>query len=496
MGRNSVLIAAAFLAALTLWSGGLPVRAASPIPVRMVKLGGSPGAAATLAHVRFCRSLGFNAIWVYGHQAGAWTRSDASRRVRLNKDFLRLAQWCREHGMKIFVSINPVAATRGRFQFHDRRGERRIRKFIRALRRKAGVHDFVLSFDDMPTRVLDLNDFLHYGRSSAPAHLDLAARLDTAIRPEETFWLAATAYCDAHLGDGNGPYSSRFLAGLAGLPGRIGLVWTGPQVVSPEITGAQMAATRRRLGGRKILLYDNYPVNDDSKRLSLGLILGPLRNRDAGLVEEIAVYLSCPMTQLGASRLPLRTVAAWLADPAGYDPDATYARALKETAGDDPQAFKAIKTQALEWGDWIGGRNYRHLSTSTIYTVVPELLQPAYVAQWGYTERRYPGRMKALEGLADTVFRDDLLLAMERRLAVARAFPLIVEYRTREAAHRPDTGEALQAILDLRDGIERRPTRLLLERFLEAAEVPDHVEPLEPEVTPAEGNRVGVPNGI
>ena len=104
--------------------------------------------------------------------------------------------------------------------------------------------------------------------------------------------------------------------------------------------------------------------------------------------------------------------------------------------------------------------------------------------------------MKALEGLADKVLRDDLLHAMERSLAVARAFPLIVEYRTREAAQRPDTGEALQAILDLRDGIERRPTRLLLERFLEAAEVPDHVEPLEPEVTPAEGNRVGVPNGI
>ncbi|MBD3868278.1 MAG: beta-N-acetylglucosaminidase domain-containing protein [Acidobacteria bacterium] len=443
-----------------------------PFPVRMVKLQGDPAAAATRAHLAYSRSLGFNAVWVYGHQAGVWTDGD----IRLNPEFLDLADWCRNQDMTIFVSVNPVAATGGDFIFHEKSGEKRIARFLRKLRRKAGVHDFVLSFDDMPTRLTDLNDFLTYGASTAPAHLDLTRRLYRRMNKSDTFWLAATAYCDAHLGDGNGPYTKPFLERLSTLDPDIGLIWTGPEVLSRSITGDDIRNARRRLGGRKILLYDNYPVNDDGRRLSLGLVLGPLRNRSPEIAGHVAAYLACPMNQVGASRLPLRTVAEYLADPAGYDPDLSWQGAIADLAGDDPAALDALKTQAMEWGGWIGGRNYHHADESSIFTAARELAHPAYVARWGYTLKRYPDRIAALSKLSDTWFRDDLLLAMKRRLAVARVFPLIVEYRARKAAGRKDADDILRTILTVRERTAERPVRLLLESFLEEAGVPSEAE--------------------
>ena len=445
-----------------------------PFPVRMVKLGGAPGAQATMAHLEHSRLLGFNAVWVYGHQAGVWV-PDAGA-VRLHPEFLEFADWCKANGMRMFVSVSPVSATRGRFLFHKRTGERRIARFIRMLRRKGGVRDFVLSFDDMPTRLTELNDFLKYGASSAPAHLELTRRLSRRMKKGDTFWLTGAAYCDDHLGDGNGPYSRPFLEGLAGLDPAVGLIWTGPSVLSPSITGEDLRNTRARLGGRPILLYDNYPVNDDGRRLSLGLVLGPLRNRAPDLAGQVAAYLSCPMTQLGGSRLPLRTVADYLADPSGYDPDTSWQAAIRDLAGDDPQAQEALRTQAMEWGGSINERNYHHVERSSIFTAAGELSHPAFVARWGYTLKRYPERIAALANLTDPRFRDDLLLAMNRRLAVAKVFPLIAEYRARKKAGRSDADEVLERILAIRDETTERPVRRLLESFLEVAEVPAELE--------------------
>ena len=463
---------ASFLLFLTFACVPALAGADDPFAVRMVKLQGDPGNPATWAHLQYSRSLGFNALWVYGHQAGAW----AGGEVLLHPEFLELADWCRTHGMRVFISVSPVSATRGRFIFNQRAGQRRIARFMRLLRRKAGVHDFVLSFDDMPTRLTDLNDFLTYGASSAPAHLDLTRRLSRRMKKGESFWLTAATYCDAHLGDGTGRYSKPFLEGLPALDPAVGLIWTGPTVLSKAISAEDLKATRARLGGRKILLYDNYPVNDDGRRLSLGLVLGPLRNRSPEIAGQVAAYLTCPMNQLGASRLPLRTIADYLADPSGYDPDVSWQNAIADFAGDDPAALDALKTQAMEWGGWIGGRNYHHADESSIFTAVRELAQPAYVARWGYTLRRYPDRISALSNLTDTWFRDDLLLAMQRRLAVARVFPLIVEYRARKAAGREEANELLGAILAVRDGTAEQPVRLLLESFLEEAGVPSELD--------------------
>lgn len=440
---------------------------------RAVKLGGAPSDPAVRAHVEHSIALGFDTLWVYAPQAGAWTERRAPEGPRLDPAFVDLARWCRERGVGILVSINPVAEDPGAFRFADRDARRRLHRFVRLLRRQAGVVDVVLSFDDQPTVLSEINDILRFGRSAAPAHVDLARRFERWVPRRGTVWLCAAAYADVHLGDGTGPYSREFLDRLDTLPGRVGIVWTGPEVVSRSISRDDLRATRARLGNRRVLLYDNFPVNGDSRGEALGLVLGPLRQRAPDLSEEADLYLACPMAQLGASRLPLATVADWLRDPGGYDPDASWQAAQDRLAGDDPDARAALRVQALEWGGWVGTRNYVPAWVSNVDEAARGLREPAYVASWTWTARRYPERMRALAGLVDGPFRDDLLTAMERRLTVALAIPLVVEFRARAAAGRADAADVLEQIRVLRD----RPStgadaRRALVAFLEAAGVP------------------------
>lgn len=423
-------------------------------------------------HVALAADLGFDAVWFHGHQAGGWSPRHAPDGPFVHPEFVELVRFARERGLRPIVSLNPPLAWGGTFRFTDPEGRRRLKRFVRLLRREAGVRDFVLAFDDQPTRLAELNDIVRYGRSAAPAHLDLMRRFARWTPRRGTVWFTAAAYADVHLGDGSGPYTRPLLDGLDALPDRVGIVWTGPDVVSPSITRQDLAATRARLGGRRLLLYDNYPVNGDFHGTALGLVLGPLRERGPDLHLEAHTYLSCPMLQLGASRLPLATVADWLRAPAAYDPDDSWERAQRRLAGDDEDARRALRVQAMEWGGWVGTRNYRTAWTDAVETAAARLIEPAYVAQWRYTVDRYPGRMADLEGLRDTAFRDDLLRVMARRLAIARAVPLVVEFRARVAAGRDDAREVLDALRALLDRDDVGPdARRALRRFLDEAGV-------------------------
>ncbi len=472
---TSLLIAACVVPAMV----GVPgasagdERSGAGFAVRMVKLAGDPADPDTLEHLRFCRKLGFNAVWVYSGQTGAWTKERAPQGPILDPNFLRLARWCHRHGMDVWISINPVADSFERFVFSDPDGERRLLNFATMLRKDANVRRIVLSFDDQPTTLRELSDVFRYGASSAPAHLDLARRVSLAQPQDVAWWLCASVYCDTHLGDGSGAYGNAFLAGLPALPSTIGIVWTGPNVLSPTITDGDIAATRSRLGGRPLLLYDNALTNDFDEEDALGMVLAPLRGRAPGIRDLAAAYLVSPLGPLAGSRLTLLTAADFLRDPSGYDPDASVARAIKRLAGSDRQAATALETQQIEWGRPIGAVRGGIRDVMTAELAAGGLNDPALVDSFTWTVARYPGRMAALQKVADTAFRDDLLRIMRRRLAVAQAVPLTVDYVARVRARRPDAAEVLARIDALRLSWEGDPdARGVLERFLAAAAVP------------------------
>lgn len=438
----------------------------------MVKAGGSLADPRTQEHIRDSIEAGFNALWIYSHEAGRWTAQDAPLVPFLFPEFKKTARWCRDHGVRIAVSVSPIADSRGDFVFHDRVDERRIRRFLQLARRE-GVRDFVLSFDDVSTELTDLDDVLRYGLDAAPAHVELTSRIERSFRHRDRVWVCGSVYCNAQL-ESLAPYARAFVRRVQRLPRRIGIVWTGPDIFSESISEADLAAVRARFGGRPLLLYDNYPANDDTlPGHALGLIMGPLRRRDSALSSQVAAYLACPMYQLGASRLPLLTIADYLRHPRTYDPDASWRRAILRLAGEDPAARRALYDQATEWGGWIGEPHYQEIDRENPEAAADLLLETGEPQRWSSTVSTYPDRMAALSSLQDRAFRTDLLAAMARRLAVARAAPIARRYFESAESSDAEKTDCVDDLRRLRTALERDPEGArALDAFVEAAGIP------------------------
>ncbi len=412
-----------------------------------MKLGGPLGEPETQEHVRWARTQGFDALFVYAGEAGRWW-DDRGKGPRLSRAFRRLAAEAGRAGTRLIVSANPPADSRGKFVFTDPQGLDRLSRFAQLLH-GAVVRDLVLSFDDQPRTLKNLRDVLRYGEGAAPAHLDLTARLAARLPGGMRLWLCASAYADVHLGDGTGPYSSAFLAGLPALPPAVGIVWTGPDVVSPSITREDLQRTRARLGGRPLFLYDNFPDNQSRWRDGLAVVMGPLRRRAPDLAAEAEIYLACPMAELGASRLALLTTADWLRDPDAYVPETSWAAAIDKLAGPDPAARQALRAQAEEWGAAPGEPGYPVGATVAPEEAAQGFHDPAVRARWQRVADTYPGRIDALVTAADQEFSWDLRDVLRRTLAVARAWLAVDEgnHAALDALWRDSRGTARRALL-------------------------------------------------
>ena len=432
--------------------------------VRMVKMSGDPASAKTQEHVRFCRDLGFNALWVESREAGVWSREAAPEGPRVTPEFVRFARWCRRKHLDVWVALRPWADSSGSFVFSDPDQERRLSEFASILADKAGVRHLVLALDDAPDILFELSDIQRYGQNAAHAHLDLTRRLSRALPAGVTLALAAGASTDEQL-----------LLGLEDLPENIALVWNGPASLSPAITREDLLETRKRLGGRSIILEDNFPTDERwGFENAMALMLAPLSGREAGIRDVVAAYVACPALPLAGSRLSLMTTAQFLKDPGAYDPATALKAAMARLSGGNAAAANALDTQQLEWGGAPPGLNYWPPSRLNPALVARRLDDPAFVDSFTWTVDRYPGRMRDLGRLKDAPFREALLGMMHRRLGVARAVPLALDYLARVRNGDPESVAVLNRIDALRRDTAATDAAAgrVLEIFLTAASIP------------------------
>jgi hypothetical protein len=166
--------------------------------------------------------------------------------------------------------------------------------------------------------VLALDDIPFGGGPQGEAHARLTTWLREHLDGRASLSLVPTEYV--------GTRSTPHLDALAaGVPDDVPIGWTGRAVVNDSITVADAHARAEALGGRPPLLWDNYPVNDAV--MGDRLFMGPLRGREAGLLDACSGYLANPMEHARASTLPLASIAALLR---GDDPEAAWA----DTAAD------------------------------------------------------------------------------------------------------------------------------------------------------------------
>lgn len=163
----------------------------------------------------------------------------------------------------------------------------------------SGASLVMLCFDDIPFGGGPQGEA--QARVTTWLHDHLDGRAALALIPTEYVGTRPSAHLDA-------------LA--AGIPLDVAIGWTGRAVVNDTITVADAHARADSLGGRRPLLWDNFPVND--ALMSDRLFLGPLRGRESGLVSACAGYLANPMVQPLANKLPLASIAAFVR---GDDPE-------------------------------------------------------------------------------------------------------------------------------------------------------------------------------
>ncbi|KSU81955.1 hyaluronoglucosaminidase [Fictibacillus enclensis] len=194
-----------------------------------------------------------------------------------------------------------------------------------------GVRSFALYLDDIDPALhfpMDKEKFGGDHNPSAAAQAFLLNRFNDEFiktHPEaKPLITVPTEYYE----EGTSPYRERFAALLQ--PDII-VQWTGIGVVAPSIrvTDAQFI---HGIFQHPLLIWDNYPVNDfDRNRL----FLAPLYGRDVELYkeDEIIGMTANPMNEAEASKIPLYTMAEYMWNPSGYEPEASLQKSLLEFSG-------------------------------------------------------------------------------------------------------------------------------------------------------------------
>jgi len=198
----------------------------------------------------------------------------------------------------------------------------------------SGVRTFAVLFDDIPSHLEFDEDIREFGGSLARAEsLWLASILEHQPAGWDVeWWFCPSRYTDDPLLSRMfGEFETRFLDTVAEyLPPQISCFWTGPKVVSTEITLSHVRGVGQRLR-HPLLLWDNYPVNDLSMREEMHM--GPLQGRDGRLPEAVNGHLSNPLLQEELSFIPLATCFDYAREPLEYDAEESWKRAICERFG-------------------------------------------------------------------------------------------------------------------------------------------------------------------
>ena len=199
-----------------------------------------------------------------------------------------------------------------------------LARFAELLR--LGCRRFALLLDDIPD-ALDPADTARFGTlAAAQAHVANRAQGWIAANvPGGTLLLCPTPYCDRMAAAGLGGIG--YLETLGGqLAPAIDILWTGPEIIAPEITPAALRAVTALLQ-RKPVIWDNFFADDyDGQRFFAGPYAGRPRDLQAAVR---GVFLN-PNNELPLNFVPLHTFSSWLHGNGPWDPRAAFESAIDD----------------------------------------------------------------------------------------------------------------------------------------------------------------------
>jgi protein O-GlcNAcase/histone acetyltransferase len=230
-----------------------------------------------------------------------------------------LLRACAERGLRAIYALSPGLDIR----FGSEPDRACLRARVEQMLALGCAH-FALLFDDIPDR-MHAEDAKRWA-SFASAQCDVTNAVFRWLRerrPGARFLFCPTPYC--------GRMAEQQLGGPGYLDtvGReldsgIDVCWTGPEIVSREITVAHIRELRQVLR-RKPLIWDNLHANDyDGRRF----YCGPYAGRPEALRQEVAGILSNPNNELPVNYVPLRTLGAFVRGRGPWDARRAYLEAM------------------------------------------------------------------------------------------------------------------------------------------------------------------------
>lgn len=286
-----------------------------------------------------------------------------------------------------------------------------------------GVRWFSLSYDDIDVRGRDV-------AALGAAHAGLANRLFRGLRAKDPS--AELIFCPVYYwGPADAGEAGLYTEALGrALDKDIFVFWTGDAVVTPRIT-RKAADSFRRAVGHRIVIWDNYPVNDRTGALHLGPVIG----RDPDLDEAAYGYMSNPLSpQNEINRIPLLTCADYAWNPRAYDPGRSIGQAILQLA--DTPARRAVLRDLVELypGNLLSG------SPSTGYNCVLEKLAALIREPGG---RRLAGRFaRRVESVAARLDREFPASYAETKRTLAAHIVRAKEMLSAPGPARPNEGRA------------------------------------------------------
>ena len=254
------------------------------------------------------------------HHRALWREPYAAEeagRLRL------LIDACRARNIRFVYGISPG------LDIHYG-GESELNQLLQRLEQMIalGCGDFALLFDDIPDE-MDPDVRARWG-SFASAQCHVANATFTWLRernPAGRFLFCPTAYCGQMAAAKLGGADYLATVGRELLPG-IDVFWTGPDIVSREISVAHVRETAALLR-RKPLIWDNLHANDyDGRRF----FCGPYAGRPPELRGEVSGLLSNPNSEFPLNYVALRTLAGFIKASDSWDPRGAYLAAMAEWA--------------------------------------------------------------------------------------------------------------------------------------------------------------------
>lgn len=243
------------------------------------------------------------------------------------RDFEKLVEEGKRYGVSVAMALSPgLTLTYG----DSGQIDALVRKYLSFS--AIGVRDFCLFLDDIPLTLQKESDQAAFS-DLAEAQVFFTNQVYERLKNLSNvtaFLFCPTQYC----GDSLTAYLEKIGTGMHP---DIDALWTGPQVCSQTIPFEDAEAVSRALR-RKVVYWDNYPVNDGS--MAAELHIGPYTGRDPRLPLASRGFLINPMNQAMASIPVLKNIAAYLNAPATYDPQSAWEEALEEFAPDCVDSLK------------------------------------------------------------------------------------------------------------------------------------------------------------